>query len=520
MREILYFQAGRVSNFIGTHFWNAQENCFTYEDDAQESLVNHDVSFREGLNQRGDSTFCPRLLLFDHRSNFGALSDISGDTKNDADDVTALWSGETVQYCSEPIRRSEYHVQLEADGDESRLETDDQRDEAQVNDSKVQYWSDYSRVYLHPRSVHRLPDLPDWDDAEGDWVNSSDTFQKYDEDNDFMEDSFRIFVEECDHLQGFQTMNDSLTFGGFTHSFLTRFRDDFAKLPCLSFPVLSGSVPGMADVDDSRAVGKALNDALLLQSLSDLSTLTVPIQPPSLWSSSTWLRDLNLTFDSVYQTSAILATHVEDVTLPMRLKYDRVDMASLASSLSWSNDKLFADLQGAFPLFRTWDTEGFPEPMVYNFSTVNGDGTTCVDAASTYARMNVSRGFSEVEKKSFMGWAECFRPEPYTLHAPAIELPSSFPRFFVSSSSSSSVPPHQARSLSSLSSGASLSSLFGAYGAVAKDCLGQRRDVVTRMGLEVDDVRELRDNLWALEDAYKIDEEVSDDDELGEDEET
>ena len=38
------------------------------------------------------------------------------------------------------------------------------------------------------------------------------------------------------------------------------------------------------------------------------------------------------------------------------------------------------------------------------------------------------------------------------------------------------------------------------------------------MGLESDDVRELRDTLWTLEDAYKGDEEGSDDDEPGEDE--
>lgn len=130
-------------------------------------------------------------------------------------------------------------------------------------------------------------------------------------------------------------MNDSLTYGGFTHAFLTRFRDDFTKLPCLALPVLSGCLPGKMDVDDARAVKKALNDALLLQSLSDLSTLTVPIQPPSIWSSGRWLQGLNLgvcavsfarsgkdahtlQLDSIYQTSALLATHIEDATLPMR----------------------------------------------------------------------------------------------------------------------------------------------------------------------------------------------------------
>jgi hypothetical protein len=62
MHEILYIQAGNLSNHIGTHFWNAQESYFTYdtnpsraeEEEAEPELVEHDRSFREGrsLNVR------------------------------------------------------------------------------------------------------------------------------------------------------------------------------------------------------------------------------------------------------------------------------------------------------------------------------------------------------------------------------------------------------------------------------------------------------------------------------------
>ena len=51
MREILYLQAGTVSNFVGTHFWNEQESYFTYGEDAEEPLVDHDISFREGVSR-------------------------------------------------------------------------------------------------------------------------------------------------------------------------------------------------------------------------------------------------------------------------------------------------------------------------------------------------------------------------------------------------------------------------------------------------------------------------------------
>ena len=50
MKEIIYIQAGNLSNHIVTHFWNTQESYFSYGEDAEDPLVNHDISFREGLS--------------------------------------------------------------------------------------------------------------------------------------------------------------------------------------------------------------------------------------------------------------------------------------------------------------------------------------------------------------------------------------------------------------------------------------------------------------------------------------
>ena len=49
MKEIIYVQAGNISNHVGTHFWNAQQSYFAYSGD-KEVLVDHDVSFREGIS--------------------------------------------------------------------------------------------------------------------------------------------------------------------------------------------------------------------------------------------------------------------------------------------------------------------------------------------------------------------------------------------------------------------------------------------------------------------------------------
>lgn len=47
-------------------------------------------------------------------------------------------------------------------------------------------------------------------------------------------------------------MNDTADFGSFTHSFLTSFRDEYVKLPCITFPFLSHRSPQQGDALDVR----------------------------------------------------------------------------------------------------------------------------------------------------------------------------------------------------------------------------------------------------------------------------
>lgn len=43
----------------------------------------------------------------------------------------------------------------------------------------VRYWSDFNRVYYLPRSMHKLPDLVDWEAAGGDWQGGKESFLRY-----------------------------------------------------------------------------------------------------------------------------------------------------------------------------------------------------------------------------------------------------------------------------------------------------------------------------------------------------
>ena len=88
-----------------------------------------------------------------------------------------LRDGAVVEYRQDPIPKSEYHTRLDAG--ELEDNTADQEPPA-TGSTRVRFWSDYSRVFLHPRTTQKLPDLPDWEAADGDWNKSSETFRQHD----------------------------------------------------------------------------------------------------------------------------------------------------------------------------------------------------------------------------------------------------------------------------------------------------------------------------------------------------
>lgn len=49
--EILTIQFGHYSNYVGTHWWNLQEQGFEYNT-SKPSEINHDVLYREGVTNQ------------------------------------------------------------------------------------------------------------------------------------------------------------------------------------------------------------------------------------------------------------------------------------------------------------------------------------------------------------------------------------------------------------------------------------------------------------------------------------
>ena len=72
----------------------------------------------------------------------------------------------------ERILRSEYH---------SRLDLEEDKEQAEPIATKIRYWSDFSRVFFDPKSIQAVPDALAPGIVEGDWNASRETFSRYDD---------------------------------------------------------------------------------------------------------------------------------------------------------------------------------------------------------------------------------------------------------------------------------------------------------------------------------------------------
>lgn len=52
MKEILYIQAGELSNYTGTHFWNTQESYLTLNESPDHAGIDPGVAFSEKVDDK------------------------------------------------------------------------------------------------------------------------------------------------------------------------------------------------------------------------------------------------------------------------------------------------------------------------------------------------------------------------------------------------------------------------------------------------------------------------------------
>lgn len=232
-----------------------------------------------------------------------------------------------------PITPSEYQQSLDAGSEPAQLTT-----------SNVRYWSDFSRVYFHPKSLNQLYDFE---------LNSTtmpferfsmgtELFSMLDREHDLADRDFRPFAEECDRMQGIQvftTIDDA--WGGFTSSYLESLRDDFPKTTIWTWGLQSP----LLDISRAKRQLRLVNTALSIEQLCTQSTTVVPLALPE----EDMTTSVSMDRRSPWHTSALMAAAIETATLSSRLTQGSSEQAGsldvLAESLNVNGNQPLASMR-------------------------------------------------------------------------------------------------------------------------------------------------------------------------------
>ncbi|OLN81819.1 Protein DML1 [Colletotrichum chlorophyti] len=303
MHEIITLQLGQLSNYAATHFWNTQESYFTYSE-QDESPVNHNVHWRPGVAQDGSETFLPRTVVYDLKGGFGSLRKINAlyDTSQDAA-CDKLWEGTSHVHKQPQIEPSAYQQSLDLGSPALKLRPSD-----------IRYWSDFSRVYYHPKSLNQLYDyeLNSSIRPFDKWSLGKELFNTLDKEHDIVDRDFRPFVEEADQMQGLQivtTIDDA--WGGFATEYVEHLRDEYGKSAIWVWG-LQTPVPA-ARVDQRRL--QMANTARTIRDMCEHASLLVPMALPQIRLHS----NIGLDVQSPWHATALLSTAMETAGLASRL---------------------------------------------------------------------------------------------------------------------------------------------------------------------------------------------------------
>ncbi|EQL34455.1 hypothetical protein RJZ56_000552 [Blastomyces dermatitidis] len=307
MHEIITLQLGQRSNYLATHFWNFQESYFTYSAD-EESPVDHDVHFRPGIGADGAETFTPRTVIYDLKGGFGTLQKYNAlyGLEEDAGLPRGLWDGNKVVHRQPAIPQTEYQKNLDVGLPLPQLTAE-----------SVRYWSDFNKVYYHPKSIVQLNEyeLNSQLMPFENWEIGEDLFRSLDREHDILDRDFRAFAEECDQMQGIQIFSGTDdAWGGFAARYVDRLRDEFGKKSIWFWGLEDGS-----RVQRQKQTVSNANSAKSVNEISPQTSAYIPILDPPQNIPEYVHSDLR----SEWYSSALVSTAVESVGLPTRLRSHR-----------------------------------------------------------------------------------------------------------------------------------------------------------------------------------------------------
>ncbi|MCJ1251508.1 mtDNA inheritance, partitioning of the mitochondrial organelle [Trapelia coarctata] len=332
MQEIVTIQLGQRANYVATHYWNTQEAYQTFPPEPP-SPVNHDISFRTGIGADGGETYMPRTVIYDLKGGFGSLKRVNElyELEADREGRGGVWNGPTIIQTAPIIPPSPYISSLSASTNPSRPTI-----------STVKYWSDFSHIYFHPRSVVQLNDYSLGSSLQPfeNYTSGDELFDGLDKEHDLLDRDLRLWAEECDHMQGVQVFTGADdAWGGFAARYVERIRDEFGKVGIWVWGIEGGQ-------GEDKQLLRTTNSARALHDISAHSSLYIPLSNIPQRLPNYVVVDRK----SEWHTSALLATAIESMTLPCRLRGDdrtHPTFDSFEAALNVNGNQRIARLQAS-----------------------------------------------------------------------------------------------------------------------------------------------------------------------------
>lgn len=194
----------------------------------------------------------------------------------------------------------------------------------QLRSSDVRYWSDFNRVFFHPRSVVQLSEytLNDSIKPFENWSAGEELWRDVDRaEGGILDRDVRLFAEECDAMQGLQIFaSTDDAWGGWTERYVDALRDEFGKKSLWVWGIEDERI-----VQREKAVARKANAAKSLAGIGDVvnAYTRLSMKPGRL------PGYVSLDSGSEWEVCALLAAGVESVTLPTRLRAGAVRGATM-----------------------------------------------------------------------------------------------------------------------------------------------------------------------------------------------
>ncbi|KAG4304501.1 hypothetical protein PORY_002211 [Pneumocystis oryctolagi] len=252
MRENIVLQFGKYANYLGTHFWNAQETYFTH--DIKKSLIDHHVMYRLD-SVDGKDVYTPRALIYDLKNGFGNLGKYIDFYKLQNENIE-----ERNELGKEIYRTPEYPIHP------FQLSLRNSKSSAPLSSETITSWSDYNMTKYHPRSLNQLYQYDLYDETFSPFYTfnqGKDLFRDISKENDLFESHLRPFLEECDNIQGltmFSEINNG--WGGFVSSYLDSIRDEMPKLCIWTFSIdteINNDIEALLSIHEATSMFSVFN---------------------------------------------------------------------------------------------------------------------------------------------------------------------------------------------------------------------------------------------------------------------